>query len=421
MKPLAILLLLLSISAFGQKTDLANYLPPSPPSLPAAGSTLPDSSFETTVLRITDSSTDAGYCWHDYAYFEAMNLDNSLIQVQCVSGRYWFTFNSTTLALGAKHAFPLNPSGNGISGDSVAQFSGLIPNKMFVLGSTDLKLWSVADITTGPVWTTENTFSSGLPAGTDNLGTIRKDRNDEVFAILTRNGGTTTGCIAYRNSTKTILFSQTITTPTSHGCGIDDTGRWFSVNYDSDPGDGKYNHIIDLQNGNLDVGLTADTPDYGPVGHNDYARNFAVYMNGLFPSPFGAKLYKSMTNLHSYTVLTGGTNSDGHVSCRNDDGETGTSEFYRPTGDGTLPWRDEISSYYLDGSNRFIRYVHHFSIPDLAGTDPYRSQPQAVISRDGQFIIFNSNWGNPAGRIDVFLVKAARRSVTPAGSGVSGF
>jgi hypothetical protein len=31
--------------------------------------------------------------------------------------------------------------------------------------------------------------------------------------------------------------------------------------------------------------------------------------------------------------------------------------------------------------------------------------PKANISRDGQFIAFNSNWGNAAGRHDVYVVK----------------
>ena len=121
----------------------------------------------------------------------------------------------------------------------------------------------------------------------------------------------------------------------------------------------------------------------------------------------------------SVISLTTTADSDGHVSCRNDDNEWCASEYYRVGGTVINPIKQEVISYSLDGTFRTNRYVHHQSDPANGGTDPYRSQPQANISRDRQFVTFNSTMGPSVNRIDVYVVFASVKSARPA-SGMSG-
>mgnify|MGYP003499337741 FL=1 len=63
---------------------------------------------------------------------------------------------------------------------------------------------------------------------------------------------------------------------------------------------------------------------------------------------------------------------------------------------------NEIVKVATDGTNRVQRIAHHRSV---VLNNNYNAQPKAAISRDGNFIAFTSNWGNSAGRTDVYVVQ----------------
>jgi hypothetical protein len=370
-------------------------------------------------MRITDTGTDAGgYCYHDYAYFETFNLDNRRLTISCSSpARYWFEFDPQTFTLGTKHTFPNTPDGVQPTGDSVLQWSSLYENRAIVLGTNSMKIFEL-NVDTG-VYTTLKTFSTGLPTGTTAISTTSIDRSDNVFSILTYGGSGATGCIAWKRSTDVILYM--VETSNTHSCLISKDGRYFVLQYDTPPMDGKGIHVIDLQNGNLDTGLTNDAPDYGPIGHKDFSTYGIASFQPYWPSPYGAISWRLLTALATTSGLTSTSDSDGHVSCRNDDGEWCTSERYRVGSDGTAPIQQELHSYTLDGTFRVRRYAHHHSSPDVAGTDSYRAQPQANVSRDGKFITFNSTMGAASNRIDVYVVKASIKPSRPPSAGFRGF
>lgn len=401
-------------SLAAQVGNLNTYAIPAVPSLPAAGGTYVDSTFGTTVMRITDAGTDGGgYCYHDYAYWDVFNLDNTKLTVSCSSpARYWFEFNPLTFTLGAKHSFPNTPDGVQPTGDSVLQWSSLYSNRALVIGVSSMKIFEL-NVDTG-IYTTLKTFTTGLPTGTTSISTTSIDRQDNVFSILTYGGSGVTGCMVWQRSTDTILY--TVTTSNTHSCLISKTGRYFLIQYDITPPDGAGIHVVDLQNGNLDTGLTDDAPDYGPRGHKDFSTYGIASFQPYWPSPYGAKTWRLLTALTATSALTGLSDSDGHVSCRNDDGEWCTSEYYRVGSDGIPPIQQEIFSYSLDGYQRVRRYVHHHSSPDVAGTDAYRAQPQANISRDGRFVTFNSTMGPASDRIDVYVSRGSLKAAGMSGA-----
>jgi hypothetical protein len=66
----------------------------------------------------------------------------------------------------------------------------------------------------------------------------------------------------------------------------------------------------------------------------------------------------------------------------------------------TRTFENEIVQVATDGSNRVRRLVHHRS-----AYNDYYDQPNANISRNGQFVAFSSNWGNAIGRRDIYIVR----------------
>jgi hypothetical protein len=74
-----------------------------------------------------------------------------------------------------------------------------------------------------------------------------------------------------------------------------------------------------------------------------------------------------------------------------------TASRYSTTGGPVLKAFDnEIVQTATDGSTRVQRIAHHRSV---------NVAPRASVSRDGKFIAFTSNWGNPSGRTDLYLAQ----------------
>ena len=405
-----------AVLLLSQRTDTATVTIPSAPSLPAAGGTFVDPVFGTTIMRVTSSATDATACWHDYSYWAVFNKDNTRLIVQCTGGRYWYDFNPVTFTLGTKTAWPDTPTPVTVSGDGSSQWSGLDPVKAWVLEPYLKKIWSV-NVTTG-TYTAEKTFSAGeMPASTHYLVGMTISQDDDVFEFDARDiGDNDTGCFWWRKSNNTVLYTKTTTNLDE--CQVDRAGLWGSYKPATDPGGGKWTDVINLTTQTV-VSMNESSSAWA-FHHSDMGRGFATGLNGKYPdgvgggSDGGARLYHNFLTLGSYIQVTPGTSSDGHMSCGTDDDETCLQSWYRiPKVGGQF--HEELWSTYNDGSRRTIRYAHHQS----DATSNYRAQPQANISRDGQFVTYNSNNMSAAGRTDVFVVKVKRQASSPIGVGVS--
>jgi len=62
------------------KHDYGTYPVPPAPSLPAAGGTIVDPTFETTIMRLTDEN-DGPDCINAYSYWPTFNVNNTRLMV----------------------------------------------------------------------------------------------------------------------------------------------------------------------------------------------------------------------------------------------------------------------------------------------------------------------------------------------------
>jgi len=103
---------------------------------------------------------------------------------------------------------------------------------------------------------------------------------------------------------------------------------------------------------------------------------------------------------------------DQHISCRNEN-QVGwciisTFDFVGRLTDSAatwLPFEDEIFALKLDGSGEVRRIAHHYSRRYSPGTpDPdhsvYWAEPHATVSRNGDRILFGSNWLTNMDKVD---------------------
>ena len=89
------------------------------------------------------------------------------------------------------------------------------------------------------------------------------------------------------------------------------------------------------------------------------------------------------------------TQSD-HFSRIGPDAWITASRFSPTSGPVLKAFDNEIVQAATDGSTRVQRIAHHRSV---------KVAPRASVSRDGKFIAFTSNWGNPSGRTDLYLAQ----------------
>src|SRR5438270_10826442 len=79
--PVFIFQIVLSANVFAEiKRDYGTYPVPPPPPLPAAGGTIIDPTFETTIMRLTDAN-DGPDCVNAYSYWPTFNVNNTLLLV----------------------------------------------------------------------------------------------------------------------------------------------------------------------------------------------------------------------------------------------------------------------------------------------------------------------------------------------------
>src|SRR5688572_602303 len=110
------LVLLLVSSASAQVTDRGVYFEPPLPALPAAGGTLVDPTFGTTILRVTDEETDAGgSCGTAYSYWPTFNATSTRLWAFCDESNTGVLFDFDAGSLAVTSARPLfaslTPSG----------------------------------------------------------------------------------------------------------------------------------------------------------------------------------------------------------------------------------------------------------------------------------------------------------------------
>src|SRR5688500_6975089 len=168
-------------SAFAERTDKNVHLPPTPPTLPAAGQTFVDPTFGSTILRLTGPA-DGNDNVNVYSYWPTFNQSSTRLFIGSNGGGTLYDFNPVTMQRSNKRNLygKAAPDGSVPRWDD-AFWSGSDPN--IVYAHSNLKLWAYNVNTTN--YTLVKDFGSEMPAG--HLFHLTKSADDQVFTFTKQN------------------------------------------------------------------------------------------------------------------------------------------------------------------------------------------------------------------------------------------
>lgn len=387
-------------------TDLGIYPPPAPLALPAAGGSFTDPTFGTDILRVTDE-TDGTENEHGYSYWQCFNADNSIVYVYSVNGiKTLYDLDTAALTISNKRsAFPTLIDGESPLGEDQIWDA---ENKNIIYCHTykNIVAYNVSD----------NTFSiiknlDGFIPNNEYIYQMSMSDDATKFAFSRKRltDYNVSGYLVYDVTTDSVY---SVTETHIDEVQLNKAGTYLWVKTDKQGEGVIQSQIINLTTWEKEE-LTDNGPDFAP-GHGDVGLDFIIgadnWENRL--------LYRKFDNPHTfYSVwnFEGDWGQDVHVS------QLATNEqwiliscYMASTGypfSGLI--ENEILQVSTDGLMSVRRLCHHQSDYIGSGSN-YWASPRASISRDGRFVIFDSNWGNPD-RTDVFIMKipAAPGEVVP--------
>ena len=364
------------------KTDMAVYPEPPLPTMGPAGSTVIDPVFGTTILRVTDS-TDASEVRVPYSQTPTFNVNTTRMYARAISpaGAMIIGFNPTTFTIGQKQIIS-SPS-DGIL-DYNGQWSRVDPDVIYF--PSRQRLWRYQIST--KVWTQLYDFTSLVPPG-GYVEQMSVGGTDNVFAFSKANAASShIGYLVWKRTTNTILAN--VDDRGADECQVDPSEQWLTIQMVSgnavirNLATGAMVHTVWGADGfyHADTGpgtvFSADGSGTGLAVRNlTTPRTVTRILAGKFP--FSNQNYSMYADNHNWALVW---------TQRNDAGKAAKA------------FENEIVQVSLDGTNQVRRIAHHRS-----QWKHYHDQPNANISRDGQFVAFSSNWGNSSGRRDLYVVK----------------
>jgi hypothetical protein len=391
-----ILQIILSITVFaGIKRDYGTYPVPPPPPLPAAGGTIIDPTFGTTIMRLTDAN-DGPDCINSYSYWPTFNVNSTRLLVYSGTAPLLYRFDPVNFKIIDKVVWDTTiPSGGSVRWDD-AIWSGTDPDVIYAHDSIGMRIWTYNVAT--QAYTQIADLSSQYNPG-DYLWQMSKSiNNDNVFAFTRRDARyNVVGYLVWKKDTNQVAYN--VNTAQLDEVQVDKSGKYLVVKTGLQGAGAIEVEVVDLKTFAVQ-NLTDDGPDYAP-GHSDNGNKIVVgadnWRNQI--------TYRTLANPHSLSTLINYANDwtqDYHVSMLANNEKWVLVSSYSPTsGTPDGPFHEEIYQVATDGSLAVRRFAHHFSI---YGGDYYAS-PRADISRDGRFVAFTSNWGVEGGRKDVFILK----------------
>lgn len=378
-------------------TDRAVHPEPALPALPAAGGTLVDPTFGTTIVRVTDAA-DCANCSVAYSYWPTFNRSSTRLQIGTEGGAgLLYRFDPATLAVsGREPLFAKNAPGGGTPFQEDAIWSGTDPDVLF--GHEGARLWAY-DVASHE-YTLVRDFSTMFSG--QYLWQMSRSLDDDVFAFARRDNASYAmlGYFAWRRSTDTILVDQS--TSEIDEVQLDKDGKFLVVKT------GQSGHgVVEVRVADLTTSSFADLVDDGPdfaPGHSDNGHGIVVGVDN-WTNRYTVRKLATPHQLASALDFGNDWSSASHVSFLADDESYVIASIYQFGAHAPGLFHDEIVAFATDGSQAVRRLAHHRS--SIAG---YADMPRANISRDGCFVAFTSNWGG--GKHDVFVVSLASDSST---------
>jgi len=369
----------------------------SPPTLPPAGETFTDPVFGTTILRVTDSSTDGGNSFRTaYSYWPTFNSDNTKILAVGDDGfGLIYDFDPDTFELGSYIVTPLGVA----SYEHSVYWSRVNPNLMYGVNGLEIRVLDVSDET--PAWSTIATYTAGELGitGAANLFQIHISDDDNTLSATVKNSGyTNIGFVAVRvNASKEVYYSET--TNDIDEVQIDKSGRWL-IHKTGNQGSGVIEvRIIDLD-GDPSPTVTEliDDEDNAP-GHSDNGYGVLVCEANYDNSMLWRSISAPLTTVRlirdgTYTWLPAS-----HISMRKTGDDWALISSYGSV--ENKQFNNELWFLKTDEENSEVRrFIKHYS------NTGYGQLPKANVSMDGKFVAFTSNY-NPASnsRYDLFIAQ----------------
>lgn len=363
---------------------------PLPVAYPPAGGSYVDPSFGTKVVRATDAR-NGRRCVHAYSYWRAFNADGTRLLLACDDVPLLFRFDPATGAVA--------PDGPlfGTDGPPL-QFEGAswsrdFPNTLYALDRAGLKLYRLDVSRRGARgYTLLRDFATFFPGKRFKHLTVSD--GGTVFSMVLTESGATLEAIVWRRTDNRILHLSAGLGETINETQISKAGHRVVVHYDS----GR----ADLWN--LTTGAVTMLPN--STGHWDNGVEWMSNGDGILT---GAQVRTYADPLAPGNILR--YLRDGkpvwciaeHTSLRADDESRMVLSTYGRCS-VWAPMEDEIILVQTNGFG-FLRLAHTRSC-ECAGSraERYYSQPRAVPSRDGRWIVWTSDLGS-ATRTDVLIVK----------------
>ena len=341
-----------------------------------------------------------------------MNMNSTYLYVlQTNIGPTLYDFNASTFSISNKRvAFASAcPSGSAPSYED-AIWSDVDPNIIFV---HDQNLHIYAYNITTTTYTLVKDLSATLPAGSHTGQMNKNHTNDDLFSFTWKdNSWAVAGYVTWRSSTDVINYgSQT----NLDECQPDRTGNYLILKLAASGSAVVQARILDLTSL-----IFTDITDGGPVspttpglywapGHGDMG-NGTILGHDDWNNRLVGRAANNPSAFYSVLDLNNDWSQDYHGSHLATDNNWITLSAYVSN---TLPnsglFKNEIFQVATNGSQSVRRLAHHHCdyLSDYAangGGNAYWSSPKSCISRDGNWIVFTSNWGSTT-RKDVFILK----------------
>ncbi len=386
---LFLLMMLMPLHSWAFLTDTVVYPEPTRPSLPTAGSKATDPVFGSTILRVTDAGDGSGDCMTFYSNMPSLNVNNTKIAAQCrVVGpkrfKVWdFNASTMTRSNGRTQSNPITGAQ-----EYFPQWSRTTSNKFTVCAQMNLVEVTIPD-GTSTVWTNKilHSFTIDFPGATS-VTQHSVSNNDDVFAVMSNTGG----YAVWRRSTNSILLKVTNVTGLNE-VEIDKTGRYLVVRRSGATA------VWDLQVGPTQTQVSPTLAFSHRAMGNRIVGSSCNYRQLCVRNLATPNTVTFILPRDSWAYYT----QDDHFGMPSGTDAWMTASRYSPAGGSVhQAFDNEIVQIATDGSNRVRRIAHHRSV---VLNNNYDAQPKASVSRDGNFITFTSNWGNPSGRKDLYLVR----------------
>lgn len=379
---------------------------------PSVGSVFTDPKFGTPVMRLTNAFSQSVHGFvPDYSKRQAWNSDESLMILRTGWGETYlyngqtYQFIKTLDALGGEDIFwsPSNPD--------------------LILFNPDSVLYSYS-ISNEQV-TQLHAFTQFTWANTRGEGNLSND--GRYYAVAGQIYNYTSGEVSFHDivvydiQNNVTVSSMPIPQDSIWGfdwVSVSPLGNYVVIDY-ADEETGRY-HGVEVYD--RDMNFIWQKP-LG-AGHSDLgidATGDEVLVMDIYDSQSNTTIFKKfrLSDGQTTELLTISPLFDQHISCRNQLRNEwcliSTFDYVGRLTDDSLSWlpfEDEIFALKLDGSGDVQRIAHHHSrrfsptTPDSDNSN-YWAEPHATFSRNGDRIIFASNWRqdvNLETSVDAYLI-----------------